>query len=89
MSLESFFGFEAGEGMSEGALEALREKMAAAAAQIAAIKKEESKQKKTEEELDFVLLDWKGLGNSEQRQRVISILDRLYLNYRKTSDISK
>src|SRR3990172_8536704 len=37
--------------------------------------------KKTEEELDFVLLDWKGLGNSEQRQRVISILDRLYLNY--------
>ena len=44
---------------------------------------------KTAEEFDFVLLDWKGLGNSEQRQRVISILDRLYLNYRKTSDISK
>jgi D-aminoacyl-tRNA deacylase len=43
--------------------------------------------KKTEEELDFVLLDWKSLGNSEQRQRVVSILDKLYLNYRKTSDI--
>lgn len=45
--------------------------------------------KKTEEELDFVLLDWKGLGNSEQRQRVIEILDKLYMNYRKTSDIIK
>ncbi|MEK6904540.1 MAG: D-aminoacyl-tRNA deacylase [Nanoarchaeota archaeon] len=45
--------------------------------------------KKTEEELDFAVLDWKGLGNSEQRQRVISILDKLYVNYRKTSDIGK
>jgi D-tyrosyl-tRNA(Tyr) deacylase len=44
---------------------------------------------KTEEEIDFVLLDWKGLGNSEQRQRIIKILDKLYLNYRKTSDIKK
>lgn len=45
--------------------------------------------KKTEEEVDFVLLDWKGLGNAEQRQRIISILDKLYINYKKTSDISK
>ncbi len=44
---------------------------------------------KTDEELDFVLLDWKGLGNAEQRQKVIEILDRLYINYKKTSDISK
>ncbi len=44
---------------------------------------------KTEEELDFVLLDWKGLGNAEQRQRVISILNKLYLDYKRTSDISK
>jgi len=45
--------------------------------------------KKTEEEIDFALLDWKGLGNSEQRQRVISILEKLYINYRRTSEISK
>ena len=44
---------------------------------------------KTDEELDFVLLDWKGLGNAEQRQKIIEILDRLYISYKKTSDISK
>lgn len=44
---------------------------------------------KTEEELDFVLLDWKGLGNTEQRQKIIEILDSLYINYKKTSDVSK
>jgi len=44
---------------------------------------------KTVEEVDFVLLDWKGLGNAEQRQRVISIFDKLYLNYKKTSDVNK
>lgn len=45
--------------------------------------------KKTTEEIDFVLLDWKGLGNAEHRDRIIKILDKLYLNYKKTSDISK
>ena len=44
---------------------------------------------KTEEEVDLVLVDWKGLGKSEQRQEVINILDKLYLNYKKTSEISK
>jgi D-tyrosyl-tRNA(Tyr) deacylase len=44
---------------------------------------------KTEEELDFVLLDWKGLGNSEQRQNIIKILDGFHLNYKKTSDVGK
>ena len=44
---------------------------------------------KTEEEIDFALLDWKGLGNVEQRKRVIEILDKLYVNYKRTSDIGK
>ena len=44
---------------------------------------------KTEEELDFVLLDWKGLGNSEQRQKIIEILDNFHINYKKTSDVGK
>lgn len=44
---------------------------------------------KTEEEIDFVILDWKGIGPAEERQRLIQILDKLYLSYKKTSDISK
>jgi len=44
---------------------------------------------KTAEELDFVLLDWKGLGNAEQRQRVLDILKKLYLDYKRTSDVDK
>ena len=44
---------------------------------------------KTDEEIDFVLLDWKGLGSAEQRQKIIEILDGLYINYKKTSDVSK
>ena len=44
---------------------------------------------KTEEEVDFVLLDWKGLGNAEQRKQTIKILDKLYINYKRTSQINK
>lgn len=44
---------------------------------------------KTEEEIDFAVLDWKGLGTSEQRQEILKMLDRLYINYKKTSDIKK
>ena len=44
---------------------------------------------KTEEEVDFVLLDWKGLGSADKRQQVLDILDNLYIRYEKTSDINK
>ncbi|GAG09054.1 unnamed protein product, partial [marine sediment metagenome] len=44
---------------------------------------------KTQEEVDFALLDFKGLGNSEQRKEVTDVLDKLYINYKKTSDIEK
>ncbi|MFH1310819.1 MAG: D-aminoacyl-tRNA deacylase [Nanoarchaeota archaeon] len=44
---------------------------------------------KTEEEIDFILLDWKGLGRAEHRQKILDILDKLYVQYRKTSEISK
>ena len=44
---------------------------------------------KTDEEVDFALLDWKGLGNSEKRQEVLDILSKLYINYKKTSEIDK
>jgi D-tyrosyl-tRNA(Tyr) deacylase len=44
---------------------------------------------KTEEEIDFILLDWKGLGNKEEREKILKILDEFYLQYKKTGEISK
>jgi D-aminoacyl-tRNA deacylase len=44
---------------------------------------------KTDEEVDFVLLDWKGIGSKEERDNILEILGRWYLQYRKTSDIKK
>ncbi len=44
---------------------------------------------KTEEEVDFALLDWKGLGKSEQRQEILKILDRLYIRHRRTSEVNR
>ncbi len=44
---------------------------------------------KTKEEIDFVLLDWKGLANAEERKRIMKILDKYYISYKKTSDIKK
>ncbi|MCH8945423.1 MAG: hypothetical protein IIA85_00675 [Nanoarchaeota archaeon] len=44
---------------------------------------------KTDEEIDFALLDWKGLGNSEKRNKILEILDKLYVSYKKTSNINK
>lgn len=71
MSLEEFLGFDAGEGISAAALEALREKMKAAAAQIAAIKKEESKQKQKEDELLKILV--KFVKTSHKKELVLLI----------------
>jgi D-aminoacyl-tRNA deacylase len=44
---------------------------------------------KTVEEIDFALLDWKGLGQSDKRQEVINILEKNYISWKKTSDIKK
>jgi D-aminoacyl-tRNA deacylase len=44
---------------------------------------------KTEEDLEFVVLDWKGLGNSEERKEIIEILERNYISWKKTSDIRR
>jgi D-tyrosyl-tRNA(Tyr) deacylase len=44
---------------------------------------------KTEEEIDFFILDWKGIGNSHERERIIEILNNLYIPYKKTGDIKK
>jgi D-aminoacyl-tRNA deacylase len=44
---------------------------------------------KTAETLDFVVLDWKGLGNSEIRQGVVDILEKNYIQWKKSSDINR
>jgi len=44
---------------------------------------------KTEEEIDFALLDWKGLGTAEQRKQVTDMLDKLYVSYKRTSEVRK
>ncbi|MCL5018536.1 MAG: D-aminoacyl-tRNA deacylase [Candidatus Pacearchaeota archaeon] len=43
----------------------------------------------TEEDIDMILLDWKGLGNSEKRQQVMDIVNKFYIQKRKTSEIPK
>jgi D-aminoacyl-tRNA deacylase len=45
--------------------------------------------KKTLEPVDFVVLDWKGLGKSEQRDKVVDILEENYIQWKKTSDITR
>jgi D-aminoacyl-tRNA deacylase len=44
---------------------------------------------KTQEEIDFVILDWKGIGGSEERQKIIKILEDNYIQWKKTGDIPK
>jgi hypothetical protein len=78
MSLEQFFGFDAGEGMDDKSFELFKEKMAAAAAQIAAIKKEEGKQKKKEEELLKILLNF--VKNSQKKDLVLLVSRALEQN---------
>lgn len=44
---------------------------------------------KTTEDLDFALIDWKGLGKSEQRQEIIDILEKNYISWKKSSDVNR
>ena len=41
----------------------------------------------TIEEVDFAILDWKGLGRSEERQAVINILEKNYIPWKKNTQI--
>jgi len=44
---------------------------------------------KTKEEIDFALLDWKGIKTTEIRQQIIEILDKMYIRYEKTGEVRK
>lgn len=44
---------------------------------------------KTVEEIDFALIDWKGCGKSEERQRIIELLEKNYVAWKRTSEVDK
>ena len=44
---------------------------------------------KTDEEIDFFLVDWKGLGTAEERQKTIDVLEKNYIQWKKTGDIKR
>lgn len=43
----------------------------------------------TDENVDIILLDTKGLGNAEQKQQVMDVVNKFYIQKRKTSEIPK
>ncbi len=45
--------------------------------------------RKTEEEVDFFLVDWKGLGPAEQKQKALDFLKDFYLQIKRTSEVGK
>ena len=46
-------------------------------------------EQKTIEQIKTILLDWKGLGKSEQRQEIIEIIEKSGLKIKRTSEIEK
>jgi len=43
----------------------------------------------TDEDIDLFLIDWKGLGNAEQRSQAMEVLNKFYIQKKRTSEISK
>jgi len=46
-------------------------------------------EQKTTEQIKETLIDWKGCGNSEQRQQAVTTLESIGLKYKRTSEINK
>lgn len=44
---------------------------------------------KTKENPDLIIVDWKGCGNSESRQKVIEVIEKLGMSYERTERIEK
>lgn len=40
----------------------------------------------TIEEVDFAVIDWKGLGTTEERQKVLDILDKNYISWKRVGE---
>lgn len=43
----------------------------------------------TIEDVDFAILDWKGLGKAEERNKVIEILEKNYIHWKKISEVKR
>jgi D-aminoacyl-tRNA deacylase len=46
-------------------------------------------EQKTNEQVKIALLDWKGLGKSEDRQKILKVLKNYGLDYKRTSYVEK
>lgn len=46
-------------------------------------------EEKTQEQVQLILLDWKGLGNSEQKQTIIDLLNKLHFKHLRTGSVEK
>ncbi|MBM3234117.1 hypothetical protein FJZ19_03410 [Candidatus Pacearchaeota archaeon] len=44
---------------------------------------------KTQEKVEIVLLDWKGIGKSEERKKIMKLLDNLGMKYERTGNVEK
>jgi D-aminoacyl-tRNA deacylase len=44
-------------------------------------------EKKTKEQVEQVLVDWKGCGNSEQRQKTIDLINKSGLKYKRINEV--
>lgn len=42
---------------------------------------------KTQEDIDFAIIDWKGVGTAEQRDMLLELLDKNYIRYKKINEI--
>jgi D-aminoacyl-tRNA deacylase len=46
-------------------------------------------EQKTIEQIKEILIDWKGCGNSEQRQETINLIEKLGLKFKRTNKVNK
>ncbi|MFA5174447.1 MAG: D-aminoacyl-tRNA deacylase [Candidatus Pacearchaeota archaeon] len=46
-------------------------------------------EQKTKEQVKEIVLDWKGLGNSEKRNEILNLLNKLNLKHKRTNQIEK
>jgi len=46
-------------------------------------------EQKTKEQVKEIILDWKGCGNSEDRQKVVEIIEKAGLKYKRTKEVRR
>jgi D-aminoacyl-tRNA deacylase len=49
----------------------------------------EQAEEKTKEQIQEIIIDWKGCGNSESRQKLLDLLKQMGYKYKRTSEVSK